>query len=213
MQYEDFRREYHGGALTRDMLDDNPVEQLQRWLEQAVHSDDLRDPTGMVLCTIDPDGRPWQRIVLLKDLDQRGLVFYTNYSSRKAAAIDANPRVSLLFPWNDIDRQVIVGGVAQKLSAAESAHYFLSRPRESQLAAWASQQSRPMSARKLLLQQLGAMRKKFGDGEIPLPDFWGGYRVVPDNFEFWQGNEHRLHDRFAYALLTGGTWTIEQLQP
>jgi len=213
MEYEDFRREYHGGALKREMLADDPVRQLQTWLEQAVHSDDLRDPTGMVLSTIDPDGRPWQRIVLLKDLDQRGLVFYTNYNSRKAEAIAANPRVSLLFPWNDIDRQVIVGGVAHRLPTAESARYFLTRPRESQLAAWASEQSRPLSARKLLLQQLGAMRKKFGDGEIPLPDFWGGYRVEPDSFEFWQGHEHRLHDRFAYQKLAGGSWVIEQLQP
>jgi pyridoxamine 5'-phosphate oxidase len=213
MKYEEFRREYHSGGLSRNVLDDDPFEQLQRWLEQAVKSVDLRDPTAMVLATIDPDGRPWQRIVLLKDLNQSGLVFYTNYNSRKAEAIAAEPRVSLLFPWNDVDRQVIVGGVAEKLSVKESTRYFLSRPRESQLAAWASQQSRPISARKLLLQQLGAMKKKFGDGQVPLPDFWGGYRVVPDSFEFWQGNEHRLHDRFAYNRLAGGSWVIEQLQP
>jgi pyridoxamine 5'-phosphate oxidase len=213
MHYEDFRREYHGEGLSRETLADDPIRQLQRWLEQAVASDDLRDPTAMVLATVDPDGQPWQRIVLLKDISERGLVFYTNYNSRKARAIAGEPRVSLLFPWNDVDRQVAVSGVAEKLTVAESARYFLTRPRESQLAAWASQQSRPISARKLLLQQLSAMKHKFGDGEIPLPDFWGGYRVVPDALEFWQGHEHRLHDRFLYTRLPGGTWTLEQLQP
>jgi pyridoxamine 5'-phosphate oxidase len=123
------------------------------------------------------------------------------------------PTVSLLFPWNVLDRQVIVGGMVQKMGHAESATYFITRPRESQIAAWASQQSRPISARALLEQQVQIIRRKFGDGEIPMPDFWGGYRVVPQRIEFWQGGEHRLHDRFVYQRATADEWQIEQLQP
>ena len=167
----------------------------------------------MVLATVDADGGPWPRIVLLKAVSEDGFVFYTNYSSAKAAAMASQPRVSLHFPWNPLDRQVIVGGIAQKMSAVESARYFLSRPRESQLAAWASYQSRPVSSRALLEQQVSAIKRKFGRGEIPLPDFWGGYRVVPERLEFWQGGAHRLHDRFEYRLDLGGQWKIEQLQP
>ncbi len=212
MDVKQVRREFHSEPLTRESLAAHPLVQFQQWLEDAVASPVLADPTAMVLSTIDPDGTPWQRIVLLKDLSEDGLVFYTNYSSRKARAIDANHRVSALMPWNNLERQVIVGGSAQKLSTAESARYFLSRPRESRLAAWASQQSRPISARKVLMQQLAAMKAKFGEGEIPLPDFWGGYRIVPDVVEFWQGHEARLHDRFRYTRTDSG-WYVEQLQP
>lgn len=210
--YEDFRREYVAGGLSREMLDDCPISQFEKWLTQAVRAD-LKDPTAMSLATIDAEGRPWQRIVLLKGVSTRGFVFYTNHASAKARAIAQEPRVSLLFPWNVLDRQVIVGGRAQKMSAAESARYFLSRPRESQLAAWASRQSRPVSARAVLEEQMRVMQRKFGDGEIPMPDFWGGYRVVPEQIEFWQGGEHRLHDRFRYTLQDGSRWEIEQLQP
>lgn len=210
--YEDFRREYVAGGLSREMLDDCPISQFEKWLTQAVRAD-LRDPTAMSLATIDAEGRPWQRIVLLKGVSTRGFVFYTNHASAKAAAMAREPRVSLLFPWNVLDRQVIVGGRAEKMSAAESARYFLSRPRESQLAAWASHQSRPVSARAVLEEQFRIMQRKFGDGEIPMPDFWGGYRVVPERIEFWQGGEHRLHDRFLYTLQGESCWEIEQLQP
>jgi pyridoxamine 5'-phosphate oxidase len=212
VEYEDFRREYLAGGLNRDMLDPCPVGQFQRWLGQAVEGG-LRDPTAMVLATIDEGGEPWQRIVLLKGVSGDGFVFYTNYVSAKARAMAHQPRVSLHFPWNELDRQVIVGGTVVKMSALESARYFLSRPRESQLAAWASQQSRPISARALLEKQVSVMKEKFGKGEIPVPDFWGGYRVVPDRIEFWQGGAHRLHDRFEYRLQTTGEWHIEQLQP
>ncbi|WP_338073429.1 pyridoxamine 5'-phosphate oxidase [Halioglobus japonicus] len=141
-----------------------------------------------------------------------GFVFYTNYGSNKAQAIAANPRVSLLFPWNEIDRQVIATGTAEKITVAESAAYFMSRPRGSQIAAWASRQSRPVSARAMLEKQVQVLRDKFGSGEIPVPDFWGGYRIVPERIEFWQGGEHRLHDRFLYSR-DGDGWSIEQLQP
>lgn len=212
MEYEDFRREYLAGGLTREMLDDCPIIQFQQWLEQAV-AGGLRDPTAMVLATIDDAGLPWQRIVLLKGVSAQGLVFYTNYNSAKARAMAHQPRVSVHFPWNQLDRQVIFGGRVEKMSAVESARYFLTRPRESQLAAWASQQSRPISARAMLEKQVLAMKNKFGNGEIPMPDFWGGYRVIPDRVEFWQGGAHRLHDRFEYRLQGEELWQIEQLQP
>ncbi len=212
MRYEDFRREYTAEGLDRDMLDESPLRQFEAWLEQAVQAG-LKDPTAMVLATRDERGFVWQRIVLLKGLSHGGFVFYTNYGSDKAAAIAIEPRVSLLFPWNELDRQVIIAGTAQKMSLAESASYFVTRPRESQIAAWASRQSRPLSARALLEKQVQVLREKFGKGEIPVPDFWGGYRVIPQHIEFWQGAEHRLHDRFLYTRTADDAWSIEQLQP
>ena len=194
------------------MLDDSPLRQFECWLEQAVLAG-VEDPTAMVLATVDAQGSPWQRIVLLKGLSAGGFVFYTNHGSAKAQAIAGEPRVSLHFPWNELDRQVIIGGTAQKMSFAESASYFITRPRESQIAAWASRQSRPISGRALLEKQAHVLREKFGKGEIPMPDFWGGYRVVPRCIEFWQGGENRLHDRFLYRHQSQGDWAIEQLQP
>lgn len=212
MQYEEFRREYLAGGLRRHMLDDCPVAQFELWLEQAV-TGGISDPTAMVLATVDAEGNPWQRIVLLKGASPAGFVFYTNYGSNKARDMAEHPRVSLLFPWNALDRQVIIGGRVERLSAAESARYFLSRPRESQLAAWASQQSRGISTRALLEQQMQSLKNKFSRGEVPVPDFWGGYRVVPERIEFWQGGAHRLHDRFRYYVENDGGWRIERLQP
>ena len=212
MHYEDFRREYTAGGLTREMLDPDPLQQFEIWLEQSVKAG-LEDPTAMVLATIDEEGLPWQRIVLLKGMSQGGFVFYTNYGSNKAQAIATNPLVSLLFPWNELDRQVIVRGRVEKMSVAESASYFMTRPRESQIAAWASRQSRPVSARAMLEKQVSVLKEKFGKGEIPMPDFWGGYRVIPQRIEFWQGGEHRIHDRFLYSQDDSGQWDIEQLQP
>lgn len=211
-RYEAFRREYIAGGLSRDMLEACPLHQFEGWLQQALEAG-LKDPTAMVLATVGEGGLPWQRIVLLKGLSHGGFVFYTNYGSAKAAAIAANSRVSLLFPWNELDRQVIIGGRAEKMSVVESASYFITRPRESQIAAWASRQSRPISARALLEKQVRTVREKFGKGEIPVPDFWGGYRVLPEQIEFWQGGEHRLHDRFLYQRLADTSWRIEQLQP
>ncbi|MFT5710303.1 MAG: pyridoxamine 5'-phosphate oxidase [Halioglobus sp.] len=200
------------GGLSRESLDQCPIAQFESWLAQAVEGG-LGDPTAMVLATVDTQGWPWQRIVLLKDVSSKGFVFYTNYGSAKAQAMAHEPRVSLHFPWNELERQVIVGGTVEKMSVMESTRYFLSRPRESQIAAWASRQSRPVSARAMLLKEVMSMKEKFGNGEIPLPDFWGGYRVVPRRIEFWQGGAHRLHDRFLYSLQTSGDWEITQLQP
>ena len=212
MDIENFRREYVQGGLRREDLHDNPLTQFETWLNQVVESD-LIDPTAMVVSTVSSGGQPSQRIVLLKHLDDDGFVFYTNYGSRKADEIAENNRVSLLFPWNALERQVKVCGRAEKISAAESLKYFLSRPRDSQLAAWASDQSRKISSRDFLMTQLAHMKEKFSEGDIPLPDFWGGIRVRPHEIEFWQGGEHRLHDRFEYKLQGDGEWEVQRLAP
>ena len=212
MDIKNFRREYVQGGLRRDDLHDNPLTQFETWLNQVVESD-LIDPTAMVVSTVSAEGQPSQRIVLLKHLNDDGFVFYTNYGSRKADEIAENNRVSLLFPWNALERQVKVCGRAEKISAAESLKYFLSRPRDSQLAAWASDQSRKISSRDFLMTQLAHMKEKFSEGEVPLPDFWGGIRVRPHEIEFWQGGEHRLHDRFEYRLQGDGEWEVQRLAP
>ncbi|ACE85725.1 pyridoxamine 5'-phosphate oxidase [Cellvibrio japonicus] len=212
LQLEDFRREYTQGGLERDDLDADPLVQFGRWMEQTIKSG-IPDPNAMTVATVDETGQPSQRIVLLKHVDEKGFVFYTNLNSRKAKELKHNPRISLHFPWYLLERQVKVCGVAEQLSTAEVVKYFVSRPRESQLGAWASQQSRPIPSRALLMQQFEAMKNKFAKGEIPLPDFWGGFRVKPHQMEFWQGGAHRLHDRFQYNRQTDGRWTIDRLEP
>lgn len=212
MDLEQIRREYLLGGLRREHLNDSPFKQFERWLQQAVTSQ-IPDPTAMVLATVDADGQPDQRLVLLKQVDERGFVFYTNYNSKKARDISANSKISLHFPWHMMERQVRVNGTATRLSAAESLKYFASRPQESQLAAWASQQSQRISSRQFLLDQFQRMKEKFAEGKIPLPDFWGGYRVVPHRFEFWQGGASRLHDRFEYVATSAGGWEIGRLAP
>ena len=151
--------------------------------------------------------------VLLKLYDERGFVFFTNYGSRKAQQIGGNPRVALLFPWVALARQVQITGTARRIPTAESLRYFLTRPRGSQIGAWASPQSQVISSRSLLEQKVAEMRRRFGEGQVPLPDFWGGYRVEPQEIEFWQGRESRLHDRFRYRRGPEGTWLIERLAP
>lgn len=212
MDLEQIRREYLLGGLRREHLDENPFVQFKTWLQQAVASQ-IPDPTAMVLATVDAEGQPDQRIVLLKQMDERGLVFYTNYNSKKSRDIGINPKVSLHFPWHMMERQVRVNGVARRLSPAESLKYFISRPPESQVAAWASPQSERIQSRQFLLEQFQRMKEKFSDGKVPLPDFWGGYRVVPHRFEFWQGGSNRLHDRFEYLRTSEGTWDIGRLAP
>jgi pyridoxamine 5'-phosphate oxidase len=208
---EDLRRDYTKGGLHRKDLTADPLEFFNGWLQQAIEAG-LSDPTGMSVATVDADGQPSQRIVLLKHLDERGFVFFTNYGSNKARDLDNNPKVCLHFPWIELDRQVIVKGVASKIPTTESMSYFLSRPADSQLAAWASQQSRKISTRQMLESQFLHMKEKFKHGEIPYPDFWGGYRVVPHSIEFWQGGKDRLHDRFLYTRNDNG-WDTERLAP
>jgi len=211
MSLQDNRREYDYGKLTRESLLDNPFEQFTLWMDQALEAG-IQDPTAMSVATVDSSGKPWQRMVLLKEFDQRGFVFYTNLGSRKAKDIEGNPQVSLHFPWLQLDRQVIVGGRAERLSTVDVMKYFLSRPKGSQLAAWASKQSSRINSRQALETQFAQVKEKFSKGEIPLPDFWGGYRVVPEEIEFWQGGEQRLHDRFSYGL-DDGDWEISRLSP
>ena len=206
------RRDYLLGGLRRDNLSGSPFDQFELWLQQAIDSD-LPDPTAMTLATVDGDGQPDQRIVLLKHSDSQGLVFFTNYRSKKARDIAANAKVSLHFPWQIMERQVRINGHAEKISAEETTRYFLTRPRDSQIAAWASDQSQPISSRKFLMQQFEDMKAKFLDSTVPRPDFWGGYRVIPDYFEFWQGGGSRLHDRFEYRRAADGFWAIERLAP
>lgn len=212
MDLENLRREYLRGGLKREDLSDDPIAQFRLWMQQAIDME-VADPTAMVLATVSAAGQPSQRIVLLKNLDDEGFVFFTNYGSRKAREIAENPRVSLLFPWYSIDRQVKICGRAEKVPVAQSLRYFLSRPRESQLAAWASRQSSPIGSRDLLMGQLQSIKEKYAQGEIPLPDFWGGLRVRPEQIEFWQGGAHRLHDRFEYDRQDDGTWSIQRLSP
>ncbi|MCV6606417.1 MAG: pyridoxamine 5'-phosphate oxidase [Porticoccaceae bacterium] len=212
MALESERREYQFGRLTRESLADCPFEQFEHWMQQALESD-IKDPTAMSVATADTDGRPWQRMVLLKAFDERGFVFYTNLGSRKAREIAHNPQVSLHFPWVRLDRQVIVGGRAEPLPKTEVLSYFLKRPAESQLGAWASRQSTPISSRQILEAEFQRLKDKFSKGKIPLPDFWGGFRVVPEAIEFWQGGNRRLHDRFYYQRDENGQWRVERLAP
>ncbi|MDQ7049694.1 MAG: pyridoxamine 5'-phosphate oxidase [Enterobacterales bacterium] len=212
MNLQQVRREYLKAGLSRKQLDSNPIEQLTGWLDQA-SGVELVDATAMTLASVDCDGQPSQRVVLLKRLDQRGLVFYTNLKSRKAMDIDSNNKVSIHFGWLPLERQVKIQGVARKMSITENLAYFSSRPKDSQLAAWASHQSQPISSRKMLNLAFEQMKEKFSSGEVPLPDFWGGYLIEPTRFEFWQGGGARLHDSFAYIAETNNGWSIQRLAP
>jgi pyridoxamine 5'-phosphate oxidase len=204
------RRNYTRDGLRRGDLDPDPVGQFRKWFGEAVAAE-LVEPNAMVLSTTDGK-RPSSRTVLLKAYDERGFVFFTNYESRKARDIAADASVSLLFPWYPLERQVGILGRAERISAAESLTYFTSRPHGSRLGAWVSQQSTVIDSRKFLEMKWDEMKRKFADGEIPLPSFWGGFRVVPSEVEFWQGRENRLHDRFRYSR-SGEAWGIERLAP
>ena len=212
MDLSEFRKEYSSRGLHRADLDADPTEMFARWFAQATELK-VHEPNAMTLATISPEGLPSQRTVLLKAFDSKGFTFFTNYSSRKAAHIAANPSVCILFPWITLERQVIVQGRVEKVSTAESLKYFATRPRDSQIGAWVSNQSEVISSRKILLQKLEEIKTRFRDGEIPLPSFWGGYRVVPETIEFWQGGPARVHDRFLYTRQADGSWEIDRLSP
>ncbi|MFC1772944.1 pyridoxamine 5'-phosphate oxidase [Pseudomonadota bacterium] len=212
MNSETLRRELMAKGLVRADLDADPVKQFEQWYAQTIETESA-EPGAMSLATVDAQGQPWQRMVLLKLFDEKGFVFFTNYSSRKAAQIAANSRVSLLFPWQELGRQVKVTGTAEKIPTAESVGYFATRPRGSQIGAWASHQSKVIKSRAILDGMFDQMKHKFLDGEIPLPSFWGGYRVSPETVEFWQARDSRLHDRFIYRLNENAQWVIERLAP
>jgi pyridoxamine 5'-phosphate oxidase len=198
-------------GVSRSDLDPDPIRQFQRWFEETI-AQDIPEPNAMTLATVDARGQPFARTVLLKLYDERGFVFFTNYESRKSRQIGENPRVALLFPWVALARQVQIVGQARRISAAESLKYFATRPRGSQIGAWASPQSQVIRTRALLEGKVAEIRRRFAEGEIPLPDFWGGYRVEPELIELWQGRDSRLHDRFQYRR-DGGGWAIERLAP
>lgn len=212
MKLQDHRREYLKAGLRRQQLNSDPILQFEAWMQQAIDSG-LSDPTAMTLATINDQGQPSQRIVLLKQADHKGFVFFTNKSSHKGQAIAQNPNVSLHFPWYPLERQIKIMGKAELLGEDEVAAYFASRPKESQLAAWASEQSRVIPSRDHLLKQYQDLQNKYANDDIPLPTFWGGYRVTPSQIEFWQGGEHRLHDRFEYTRQDDNDWLIQRLAP
>lgn len=211
MNVSDVRREYGLAGLSEEDLAGDPIAQLRVWLDQArqVYPEEF---TSMTLATADREGRPSARVVLLKGLDERGLVFYTNYDSRKGRELAENPRVSLVFYWAGLDRQVRIEGTVERTSREESEAYFISRPLGSRLGAWASPQSRPIAGRGELARRLREVEERFGE-EVPLPESWGGYRVRPETVEFWQGRPSRLHDRLLYSREAGGGWRIERLAP
>jgi pyridoxamine 5'-phosphate oxidase len=208
----ELRAQLMANGLSRKELNADPFYQFQSWYQQTL-STDIPEPTAMCLATVDDKVQPWQRMVLLKLYDENGFVFFTNYSSRKAQHIGLNPQVSLLFPWHALGRQVKITGTAAKIPASESLKYFSTRPRGSQLGAWASPQSQVIKSRAMLDTALEQIKDKFHQGEIPLPDYWGGYRVSPDTFEFWQARESRLHDRFMYTKQQEELWQLERLAP
>ncbi|MEU6115973.1 pyridoxamine 5'-phosphate oxidase [Streptomyces sp. NPDC047117] len=207
------RAQYRAHGLAEEDLAGTPYEQFARWFKEAAASG-IHEPNAMVVSTADEDGRPSSRTVLLKAFDDRGFVFFSNYTSRKGRELQHNPAVSLLFPWHPLARQVIVGGTAERIGRDETAAYFRTRPHGSQLGAWASEQSSVVGSREELERAYADLAARYPEGEqVPAPAHWGGYRVAAESVEFWQGRENRLHDRLRYVRTPGGGWTVERLAP
>ena len=204
--------DFSRSPLLMEELESDPIAQFEKWFREA-WDENYPMPHAMSLATASAEGLPTVRTVLLKGYDSNGFVFFTNYGSRKAKQISNNPQAALLFPWVRLGRQVTVAGRVEKISKSESVQYFLSRPRGSQLSAWASAQSTVISSRAILESAFATVKRRFADGEVPLPDFWGGYRVDPDSIEFWQNRKDRLHDRFLYNRGENGAWRIDRLTP
>lgn len=207
----DIRKEYTFGRLDENKVAESPFEQFRVWFDQMLSSRP-EEPTVMTVASVDESGQPWQRILLLKHFDDKGFVFYTNYESNKGQQLALNPKASLHFFWMNLERQVQVQGKVEKLGREEAEAYFHSRPRESQIGAWASQQSQPLESRSALETRYAQLVSEYHEKEIPLPDYWGGYRLVPDRIEFWQGGEYRLHDRVEYSRVADD-WKVQRLNP
>src|SRR3989440_7852236 len=206
------RYEHAAHGLRRSDLDPDPIKQFSNWFTAAIEAE-IRDVNAMSLATAGRDGKPTVRIVLLKGFDQDGFVFFTNYESEKGRHLEANSYAALAFYWIELDRQIRISGPTEKTSREESEHYFRSRPVGSQLGAWVSRQSEVIDGRRVLDARLAEMTERFGEGPIPLPPHWGGYRVKPAVIEFWQGRANRLHDRFRYMRKADSSWQIDRLAP
>lgn len=207
----DLRKDYTKETLTESEVDPNPFVQFQRWFDQAVNAE-LPEPNAMTLATASKDGIPDARIVLLKAVDDRGFTFFTNYNSTKGKELEANPQAALVFLWTELERQVRIVGTVEKIAPAESDGYFFSRPHNSRLGAWASNQSEVIPNRDVLEEKLAALKVEYENREVPRPSHWGGFRVIPREIEFWQGRSSRLHDRLRYRY-QNGTWIIDRLSP
>ena len=205
------RQGYQNEGLSKEELSPDPFLQFEAWFKEANETEPI--PNAMSLATVNHSGSPMMRTVLLKLFDDNGFVFFTNYKSRKAEQISENQNVAVLFNWVALERQVSINGVAEKVEKSESLKYFMGRPRGSQLGAWVSDQSSVLSSRKILEMKLDEIKREFGENEIPLPEFWGGFRIKPKRFEFWQGRPNRLHDRFLYSKIDDESWKIERLAP
>lgn len=205
------RQEYSAEPLTKESVDKNPFQQFENWFNEALKAE-LLEPNAMTLATASKEGLPSARTVLLKHFDAKGFTFFTNYGSTKAKELEENPNAALLFTWLPLQRQIKIQGRVEKISTADSLKYFMSRPEGSQLGAWVSEQSSIISSRSLLANKLEEMKQKFKNKEIPLPSFWGGYKVIPTKIEFWQGQPSRLHDRIQFKMVDGN-WKIERLAP
>ena len=212
MSLADLRKDYSLAGLAEKDLARDPFRQFEKWFQEA-EAAKIPEPNAMTLATATREGRPSARTVLLKGLDGRGFVFYSNYESRKGRELEANPQVTLVFPWIAIERQVLIEGTATKVAREESEAYFHSRPRASQLGAWVAQQSAIITGRAVLEDTMTALEKKYAGQEVPLPANWGGWRVAPETVEFWQGRRSRLHDRLRFRREKDGGWSVERLAP
>jgi pyridoxamine 5'-phosphate oxidase len=208
----DLRKDYTLQDFSEIEADPNPLIQFKKWFTQALAAQ-LPEPNAMTIATATPDGKPSARMVLLKDFDEQGFVFFTNYNSHKGQELAKNPQAALVFWWVELERQVRIAGRVEKISENESDQYFYSRPDNSRLGAWASNQSEAIASREVLEQRLQEFQRQYANQQIPRPNYWGGFRIIPAEIEFWQGRPSRLHDRLLYSYLDHGSWKIERLSP